>query len=194
MSRFVLATIVEGDGDRAALPKLINGALRKPWVLPQPIKVARNRVVKRDDAFRLEHYLPLAASRIRERGGRGGVLVLLDADDDAPCRLGPDLLERAKLVVPETPVAVVLATRMFESWLVAGGAVDSQEPPDEIHNPKRLIRDVRGGYRETIDQPELAGRIDTGAAQRRSPSFDKLLRDLDRLEREGGGGSAEVSG
>ena len=56
----------------------------------------------------------------RGHGGRaGGVLVLLDADDDCPAALGPALLERARAARSDVPISVVLANREFEAWFIA---------------------------------------------------------------------------
>ncbi|MGC9216666.1 hypothetical protein [Acidithiobacillus sp.] len=84
----VIASIVEGDGEVAALPILLRrvGAWQSPDknfnVLP-PIRVRRDRFLNRDDEFR--RMLLLAAAKC---GESGWILVLLDADDDCPSELG----------------------------------------------------------------------------------------------------------
>jgi hypothetical protein len=64
----------------------------------------------------IERAVSAAALRVRSSGG---VLVLLDADDDCPAEYGPALLARAKAARPDKQVAVVLAMREFEAWFLA---------------------------------------------------------------------------
>jgi hypothetical protein len=52
-------------------------------------------------------------------GPSGGILVLLDADDDCPAELAPALLNRARSARPDRRVSVVLAKREFEAWFLA---------------------------------------------------------------------------
>jgi hypothetical protein len=60
----------------------------------------------------IERGVAAAALRV---SGRGGVLILLDADDDCPAEYGPVLLTRAKAARPDKSVSVVLANREFEA-------------------------------------------------------------------------------
>jgi hypothetical protein len=60
----------------------------------------------------------VAAGALRV-SGLGGVLVLLDADDDCPAEYGPLLLARAQAARPDKQVSVVLANREFEAWFLA---------------------------------------------------------------------------
>ncbi len=118
-SAFNLATIVEGDGEVLALPVLLR-LIRPEWKFSYPIRVRRQAIMR---AGYLEKYLSLAMAAIQETSTEGGVLVLLDSDDDCPAKLGPDLLRRASAHTRGVPVQVVLAKRCFESWLLAGAAV-----------------------------------------------------------------------
>ena len=118
----VIASIVEGDGEVAALPILLRrvGAWQSPEkdfdVLP-PIRVRRDRFLNREDEFR--RMLLLAAAKC---GESGWILVLLDADDDCPSELGAQVLERARGIVPHRRVSVVLAKREYEAWFLASAA------------------------------------------------------------------------
>ncbi len=130
------------------------------------------------------------------RGHAGGVLVLLDADDDCPVTLGPDLLARARRACPDIPVAVVLPSREYESWFLAAadslaGVRDfpaSMTAPDE---PDSTPRDAKGWlthqrgkhrpYSPTADQALLTNAMDIALARANSPSFDKLCRDVRHL-------------
>jgi hypothetical protein len=108
-----IASIVEGPGDVAALPKLLHrlaaelmgGALRTPT----PWKSNRGALVASGG---IERAVSSIALRV---GPAGGVLVLLDADDDCPADLAPELLARARSARSDVRISVVLATREFES-------------------------------------------------------------------------------
>jgi hypothetical protein len=128
-------------------------------------------------------------------GSAGGVLVLLDADDDCPADLGPRLLARARHARPDKQVSVVLPKSEFETWFVAAapslsghcGLPDGLETPT---NPE-AIRDAKGwigsrrkdghGYTPTIDQPKLASVFDMAQARTGAPSFDKFCREVESL-------------
>jgi hypothetical protein len=92
------------------------------------------------------------------------------------------------------PVAVVLAKREFECWLIAaaeslagyaGLRNDLQAPvdPESIRGAKEWLTERMSGsgsYSPTLHQPALALRFDLGMA-RRSDSFDKLSRVVEQL-------------
>ena len=90
-----IVAIVEGHGEEEAEPLLLRriAAAVAPTadieILP-PIRVERNRVVRPEE---LERAVELAARMV---GTDGSILVLLDADDDCPAKLGPGLLARAR--------------------------------------------------------------------------------------------------
>jgi len=125
----------------------------------------------------------------------GAVLVVLDADEDCPKTLAAQLLRRARTGVADLPVSVVLAKREFEAWYLAAaeslrgqrGLPPDLEPPPEpeaIRGAKEwLQRHMPFGrrYSETLDQPALAAVFNLELARRRSPSFEKLCREMARL-------------
>ncbi len=130
---------------------------------------------------------------IRMRGASaGGVLVLLDADDDCPAELGPKLLAWAVAARSDTPVRVVVASREYESWFLAGAASlagrfgfpEGLEPPkDPDHlprNAKKWLEEQRDWrpYKETADQLTFSSALDVGLTRSLSDSFDKLCRDV----------------
>ena len=86
-----IITIVEGSGEVAALPILVrriaDAALpgAAPQV-PRPIRVRRDQFLKENE---LERYVDLAG---RQSGPGGGVLIVLDADDDCPPELASRIL------------------------------------------------------------------------------------------------------
>jgi hypothetical protein len=188
-----LCCIIEGHGEEQAVPVLvrrIQQTLREDIQLEfQRLRVPRHRMVKPRE---LERAVELAARlAIPPRA----ILVLVDADDDPPCILGPELLKRAKAARPDVPVAVVLANREFETWFLA--AIESlcghRRLPADLHPIPDVesIRDAKGKltnlmrgagvYSPTPDQPALAATFDMNLARKRSDSFDKCWREVERL-------------
>ncbi len=189
-----IVAIVEGHGEVEAVPILLRriAAAVAPTadidVLP-PIRVDRYRVVKPDE---LERAVELAA---RMAGTDGSILVLLDAEDDCPAELGPDLLQRAGAARPDRAIRVVLAKAEYEGWFLAAAASlagrhdvaeDAAPPtdPEGIRNAKGwLTAQMPFGrsYRPTRHQAALTERFDLDAARRAAPSFDKLWREVRSL-------------
>lgn len=186
-----ISSIVEGDGEVAAVPVLLRRLAahytpdRHVAVLP-PIRVRRERFLRREDDLR--RHLLLAGAKC---GDGGWVLVLLDADDDCPARLGPDLLARARSVLPHRRVSVVLANREYEAWFIASAAsLDGHRgfavgppagdvDPDRPRNAKKWIEErmASRAYGETTDQPAFSALIDVEVANQRSRSFRKLCAE-----------------
>ncbi|AUB84687.1 hypothetical protein THSYN_07535 [Candidatus Thiodictyon syntrophicum] len=188
-----VASIVEGDGEVSALPVLLRRL--GEWLTPDvyteiatPIRVRREQFLNKDDVF--SRHLKLAAAKC---GETGWVLILLDADDDCPATRGPEILDRARRVVPHRSVSVVLANHEYEAWfLAAAQSLDGQrgfrfDPADGVdpevpRNAKGWIghRMVGGVYREITDQPALTARMDLDQARARSRSFRKLCSEWSR--------------
>ena len=186
-----VASIVEGDGEVAALPVLLRRlmAWRTPDVavrIVMPIRVYKDRFLNRPEEF--TRHLLLAASKC---GEMGWILILLDADDDCPASRGREILERAKGIVPHRRVVVVLANREFEAWFIASAATldgfrsfectaeDAVADAEAPRNAKGWISQrMRGkSYGETTDQPAFADRFDLELAYERSRSFRKLCHE-----------------
>jgi hypothetical protein len=194
MSRAMIATVVEGQGEVAAVPVLLRrmAAVIAPEVLlelPRPYRVGRGSLLA-------PYGLERVVAAVAEQGGRTpGVLVVLDVDDDCPAALGPELLARARNARPDRPGSVVLANREFEAWFLAAasslrgqrGLTSELAPPADAESP----RDCKGwlsqrrvdgrGYKPTTDQAALSAVFDMQMARKNSPSFDKMWRDVERL-------------
>lgn len=196
-----ISCIVEGHGEVSSVPVLIRriaaeGGSTATLNVPSPIRVPAGKLRR---AGELERYVELAA---RKAGPDGGVLVLLDADDDddCPARLGPELLARCMAKRGDIAISVVLAKREFESWFLAAAAsvagkrglvADLIGPPDaeEVRGAKEWLRrhmSPGSSYAPTQDQPALTALFDIGAARAASPSFDKCHREVVRLLGAGG--------
>jgi predicted hotdog family 3-hydroxylacyl-ACP dehydratase len=188
-----LASIVEGDGEVAALPVLLRrlNDWKTPgqWVqiLP-PARVSRAKFLNRPEEF--SRHVQLAASKC---GEQGWILILLDADDDCPADLGAQLARQAQAVAPHRRVSVVLANREYEAWFLAAAhslaghrgfslkpgdvaaLVDAESPRDAKGWMAQRI--AGGGYRETTDQAAFSARMDLNEVFQASRSFRKLCTD-----------------
>ena len=155
---------------------------------PRPIRIGRRKLLRGGE---LERAVEFAA---RRAGADGCVLILLDADDDCPAELGPELLQRARTRRPDCAISVVLAKAEYEAWFLAAGdsiagrrgIAGSMTPPSDPES----IRDAKGwlsarmppgqSYRPTRHQSKLTAIFDLGSA-RAAPSFNKLWRDVSSL-------------
>jgi hypothetical protein len=198
VSRITIAPIVEGQGDEAAVRLL----LQRVWVellggefaeVVKPIRRSRGSLL-REDSGDLEKAIRFALLKLEQHGG-GVVLILIDAEDDCSNLgpLGPLLLARALRVRADLDVSVVIANVMYETWFVA--AAESLDeyldlPPDgripddpegERFGKGWIKQRMKSGkYSETADQAALTSAMDLELCRRRSPSFDKLCRELAR--------------
>lgn len=199
MSRLLVAPIVEGHGEVACLRPL----LQRLWTevvggehleVLRPIRQPRDRLVR--DPEELRRAVELAALKLAASDEPAAtprsVLVLLDAEEDAVCELAPELLARCRASRPDFDVACILAKREYETWFVAAAESldafldlppDTPVPdhPETTGQGKGWIEArFRGArYSETLDQPAMTAAFDLRLCRRRSPSFDKLCRELE---------------
>lgn len=184
-----LGLLVEGHGEVEAAPSLVRRIadwLALPCAVRSVHREPRTTLLKDGG---LERAVTLLGHKV---GPDGAILVLLDSDDDLPCKLGPALLTRAQRARPDRRIGVVLAEREYEAWFLAAavslrgrrGLPDDLEPPPEL----AALRDAKGwlnhrmprGYSPTLDQPALTAVLDLEQA-RTTGSFDKLIRELTKL-------------
>ena len=184
-----IVPIVEGHGDQRAIRPLIERVVNA-HCSSEAVHVVRARRIQRDKLIKPEALENAVALACRQVGsGGGGVLILIDADDDCPRELGPRLLERARSATGETAVEVVLAEREFEAWGLAAarslrgwrGLPNNLEPPESpqsVRGAKEWLTERMAGaaaYSPTADQASLAATIDLNEA-RAASSFDKFCR------------------
>ncbi|WP_326638994.1 DUF4276 family protein [Streptosporangium sp. NBC_01755] len=190
-----IATVVEGEGEVAALPILLRRIAHDLSVwnirIPAPLRVPRSKLVAPGG---VEKAVLQASYRV---DGLGGILLLIDADDDCPATTGPALLERARQARGDREISMVLANREFEAWFLAAasslaghrGLADPLEAPTDPEGPRDAkgwlsTRKIDGtSYRPTVDQAALTTQFDMAQARKNAPSFDKFWRDVERLIR-----------
>jgi hypothetical protein len=184
--------IVEGQSEAESVPILLRRIRNQMHAfniqIARPFRVKRNKIVQEGE---LERAIDQG---VRDRGNVGAILLLLDAEDDCPAKLGPHLMERGKQAT-HLPMTVVLANMEMEAWFLAGKEslqgicgirTDSVSPPnpERIRGAKeRLSKNMGNGrrYLEVDDQPALAAKVDFDLVKSRCPSFEKFLREVQRL-------------
>jgi hypothetical protein len=187
---------VEGHGEdnsiRTLLWRVWTESLGGEYV--EVLKPIRGKRFKLVDTAELGRALDLAALKLREEESDDPslVLVLLDAESELPCVLGPDLLSRARKLRSDVDISCVIANVEYETWFVAAaeslsGFLDLSEDarlplnPEEARQGKGWIqrRIQRPKYSETVDQPAMTKVMDLALCRQRSSSFDKLCRELE---------------
>jgi Domain of unknown function (DUF4276) len=188
-----IASIVEGHGKVSAMPKLLHRLAadlptvdlrtpKPPWRRPRGSLIAPNGIEREVES---NSWVGLS----------GGILVVLDADDDCPAKLAPALLQRARSARPDMRISVVLAKREFEAWFLASAPSLAGHFgfPDEMRAPSdpEAVRDAKGWlsrhrsgghpYKETVDQAALTSVFDIKQAREHAESFDKFCREIEEL-------------
>jgi Domain of unknown function (DUF4276) len=194
MGVVTIATVVEGEGEVGALPKVLQriAAELGVWGLrtPKPHRVPRSNLIQTGG---IERAVLQESIRVK---AAGGVLVLIDADKDCPARCGPELLARARTARPDLPIAVILAVPEFEAWYraaadsLAGQAgfsetmtrpADPEGPPRDAKGWLSAHRPKSNPYSPIPDQEKLASLFDLAMARAHAPSFDKFYREVESL-------------
>lgn len=165
-----IASIVEGEGDVAALP-LVLRLLRPELIVPRPVRFPRTRLVQRDH---LSRAVAIARSNIKNVE-RSAIVMVIDADEDCPANLAPGLLECMQGVAVDVPCHVTFIVREFENWILGGHPNFLMDNPESVGGVKRRLKEANDGrYRETVDQPRFASAINVDVLARSSPSFRRF--------------------
>ena len=188
-----LLAIVEGEGEVAAVPRLLTSALanveRHDWFVDQ-------RRTMRVGA------LPAFRSKLDKYGAYlrllnpDAVLILLDLDDGCPKAEAQDLASSIRGFALPFPVAVVLACREYEAWFLASlpsitkkqpvlsvEAEFDREPEDPRDCKGRLSAMMPPGtiYKPTLHQAPFTSALDFELATERSRSFRRLVHAVEQL-------------
>lgn len=191
-----IVCVVEGHGDVRALPLLATRVLREllaitgaHWVIEaDAIRHPRSRLVDESHPSpKRPCELGMVGRAIDQALARdaAAVLLVVDADDDCPAAWGRSLPIQAPS--RPVPIAGVMASREFESWLLAGHTVHQRAAARAV-DPERSPRDAKKalsrlvrGYTENTHQLEVTRTIDVRSAWENSASFDKLVRSIAKL-------------
>ena len=181
----MISILAEGDGEELAGPALVRNILS--YHLGENYILVHNRagIARGKGALKkkFEGHLSLQF----KRDGCEGVLVLVDSDDECAEELAKMLAARAREISP-VPVAVVCPVREFESWFLCSAesiCPCAPIPSDCEHheNPKDWLKThlPDGSYRTTLDQADLAGKINLDLALPRSRSLNRMVNGIAQL-------------
>jgi hypothetical protein len=197
-----VAAVVEGHGEVPSAPILLEriwyellGQSAPIDIVRPPIRQPRDRLVQnKDDA--MVKAVELAAAKLSASPPAQAemILVLFDADKDLPCRIGPATLQTAAAARKDKNIACVVANVEYETWFVAAAESLSAylhlDPNETLPADPETARIGKGWiekrfkgikYSETVDQPKLTSKLDLTMCRRRSPSFDKLCREIEKF-------------
>jgi hypothetical protein len=199
-----IVPIVEGQTEAGCVERLLQRVWTELLAGPVRLQVLAPSRGQRDALIRPtgtslaekieEAHMKLSRRLRYDPSGRGLLLLLVDAEADCPAELGPRLLQTARRARSDADIACVLAKRMFENWIVAGastlggvnGLPDPLQPPDNPEDRSGeawLEQQLRSQertrhYKKTADAAVFVGRMSLDQCRARSPSFDKLCREL----------------
>jgi hypothetical protein len=180
MSRLRVAPIVEGHGEfhcvRILLDRIWRELLGGEFVkVAQPIRWTSGRLVKREGIQGAVRVAVKMLNDLPDSDDPALVLILIDADENCPAHLGPELLGFAREVDSRVDIACVLAKEEYETWFVAAAESLSKyldlssdesvpESPEESRNGKAWIEQRYRGprYSPTQDQPSNDQRDGSG--------------------------------
>lgn len=192
-----IGCVVEGHGEVSALPVLLRrlaSSVDPPTVVAadKPVRVHRDQFL---NGTKAEEHLRIASLRA---GAGGGLLVLLDADEDCAKTVGDAARGLADCVAYAHPVVAHCPVCEYESWFLA--AAESLRGcrglPDDLELPgdPEAVRDAKGWltrntprgaiYKEVEDQPAFSAEFCMQLAYLRSPSFRRFCRAFVALLRD----------
>lgn len=188
-----LYTIVEGQGEVAAVPVLLRRLIHEHaqcyGIQPAPPIRRKAYEFRREDTVRAAVLLAVSNADC------GAVLVLFDGEDDCPAELGAKVRTWAKTAARDVPCEVVLAYREYETWFLASleslrgtcRIADDACAPDA----PEMKRDAKGeleeqmprgaSYSPAVHQSRLTAAFDMAVAYRRNRSFRKLTKAVGEL-------------
>lgn len=191
-----IEVIVEGDGEQRSLPVLVKRiatqiAPGKPVALGQGWRIHRDHILRNDGE--MQRVIDILAMSVKPTGG--GILILWDADDDCPAHEGPRHQARLQAMRPDIPIRVVIANREYEAWFLAGARdlagtaglpidLADHAAPEDLRDAKGWLKQAMGSrstYRETMHQETFSRLVAIERVRQRSPSFDKLCREVGRI-------------
>ena len=208
MTRLRIAPIVEGHGEVISARSLLERVWREvaggeSIEVLRPVRRPRTKLLKRNpttheilpDRYEILRAITLASMKLAntdEPETPRLVLLMFDADEDCPKEIVEALTNILGEVDSRIDLATVVPCVEYETWFVAAADslrdfLDLRPGDDKISDPetarlgKKWVQDrfLPHRYSETADQVRLTDRMDLQLCRKRSPSFDKLCRELE---------------
>lgn len=201
-----IVPIVEGKGDAGAIEYLLERYFAEVCTdcvvkVEKPVVAESISEIVKENG--LEKFLEDAATlRVRSYASKA-IIVLIDADKETCAgKYAGSLAQRAKTKAYPYPIAVVVAKRTFESWLIASIALIAANAPgfgisetiippsnpEDVSKPKDWLtdimrRDLKFGYEPGTHQKRMAMYLDFTITQNTCPSFRRFVKTLEILVR-----------
>lgn len=197
MNRMIVYPIVEGHGEVGAVRML----LWRIWTeelggehieVLQPFRLPRGKMVNDEDLQKAVNFGALKLQAHMDENTHLLILLMLDADEDCPREIGPELETKMKKFRNDFDCACIVANVEYETWFVAASQslskhltnLNKQQAgrAEQGRRRKKWIADrmKHGSYSETIDQPRFTTEMSINEARCNSSSFDKLCCKLKR--------------
>ena len=191
-----IISIVEGDGDRLAVPGLVRRILQER-LLRYDIAVLKSKVAGGKPALlkKLERLLRYATLEDCD-----AILVFVDADQECPYEEALYVAANASALNLSVPVAVVYAKAEYETWFICNliptkglrirerlgipANITGPQNAEDIRGAKEwLTRSMPHGraYQETEDQEKLTYHLDLSLTHSTSRSFQRLCHAVEEL-------------
>lgn len=189
-----LLPIVEGDGDKAAVPLLLRDMLAErhdihDWKILKPHVRGELPTVRKnfDNNFK---------AAIKENAA---ILWILDFDcDDCECvkKEADDLLARANEIYQDWPIEIAFMVQEYETLFLSNetatrsvlksipAVTEFPENPESIRGAKEWLSAAmpKGfSYKPTVHQPKITAALNLNHLLEHSPSYTHLDRALARL-------------
>jgi hypothetical protein len=187
-----IISIVEGDGDKQAVPLLLRRLLETfhQRFDVEPSAKNANGSLNLLKQGGIEKFLAYCV-----KDSADAVLILIDADGDCAIQRAAALAVRAEKMNLRIPVAIVCAKCEYEAWFLTSLAVlvekGKLKPETTYEGDVEALRDVKkwlsahmkpgSAYKETINQAAWTTYIDFTLAHQRSRSFRRLENALKQL-------------
>jgi hypothetical protein len=187
-----IVPIIEGEGDRDAIPMLARRILHEifnefTWEIKSPKKAHSIPILRK----KVESYLSYALFE----EDCAGILIVLDLDDGCPEQEACNFAHAIRDLQPRVPVAVVFAHREFECWLLSDleSLAGRYDLPEDVTSPDN-VESIRGAkewisrqmpygkmYKETIHQAAMSSFIRLDRVMERSRSFRRLVHSIEQI-------------
>ena len=191
-----IIAIVEGPGDKNAVPSLVRKILGER-LCRYDIGTGKSQVAKGKDNLvgKFENFVEYAMDE-----NPAAILVLVDADEDCPFELASGLARRAAAMNAHVPIAIVCAKSEYETWFICSlsdsdgdgirrnlglqSSVVCPENAESIRDAKgwltdRMPRNRR--YSPRTDQDDLTHHIAIDLVREKSRSFRRLCDAVGEL-------------
>lgn len=206
-----IVPVVEGPGDVEATPVLIRKILTDhikcyDIAVSKPKRAGGRSAL--DRAGGIEKFIEYASIT----PNCGGILVLVDADDDCAPEWAEGICVRCKQVGVDVPIVVVCAVREYEAWFLAsldsikGNSIRGSLTFNQDAYFEGNLEEIRGvkewithqlppgrAYKETTDQASMSARTDIPVALSNSRSFRRLCHAIEELQSAMNSGSVIIT-